>query len=95
MPAGFVYLRDVDPTIIQDIRYAGPNNFVGRRLSGYNSAECVVKRSVGLALKTVRAGTGEAKTVAEDAGLLSAGAGVARHGGVGPERQGNTSRASL
>ena len=30
LPAGFVYLRDVDPTIIQDMRYAGSNNFVGR-----------------------------------------------------------------
>ncbi|MGA8227303.1 MAG: peptidase M15, partial [Xanthobacteraceae bacterium] len=30
LPPGFVYLRDVDPTIAQDIRYAGYNNFVGR-----------------------------------------------------------------
>ena len=35
LPAGFVYLRDIDPTIIQDIRYATPNNFVGRPLGGY------------------------------------------------------------
>ena len=34
LPAGFVYLRDVDPTIIQDMRYAGSNNFVGRPLRG-------------------------------------------------------------
>ena len=34
LPAGFVYLRDIDPTIIQDIRYAGSNNFVGRPLRG-------------------------------------------------------------
>ena len=27
LPAGFVYLRDVDPTIIQDIRYAGVEQF--------------------------------------------------------------------
>ena len=54
LPGGFVFLRDVDPTIIQDIRYAGSNNFVGRRLSGYEAAECVVKRSVGLALKTIQ-----------------------------------------
>ena len=54
LPGGFVYLRDLDPSIIQDIRYAGPNNFVGRRLAGYEAAECVVKRSVGLALKTVQ-----------------------------------------
>ena len=31
-----------------------PNNFVGRRLAGYDAAECVVKREVGLALKSVQ-----------------------------------------
>jgi len=54
LPAGFVYLRDVDPTIIQDIRYAGSNNFVGRALRGYGAAECVVKREVGVLLKSVQ-----------------------------------------
>ena len=47
-------LRDIDPTILQDIRYAGSNNFVGRPLAGYEAAECVVKREVGLALKRVQ-----------------------------------------
>jgi D-alanyl-D-alanine dipeptidase len=54
LPGDFVFLRDIDPTIKQDIRYAGSNNFVGRRLSGYDAPECVVKRSVGLALKNVQ-----------------------------------------
>jgi D-alanyl-D-alanine dipeptidase len=42
------------PSIMQDIRYAGPNNFVGRPLAGYEAAECVVTRDVGLALARVR-----------------------------------------
>jgi D-alanyl-D-alanine dipeptidase len=54
LPAGFVYLRDVDPTIIQDMRYAGSNNFVGRPLRGYDAAECVVKREVGVLLKSIQ-----------------------------------------
>jgi zinc D-Ala-D-Ala dipeptidase len=54
LPAGFTFLRDVDPSILQDIRYAGSNNFVGRPLAGYGAAECVVKRDVGLALKRVQ-----------------------------------------
>src|SRR5258708_7400773 len=54
LPGGFVYLRDIDPTIIQDIRYAGSNNFVGRRLAGYEAGECMVKRDVGLAMKRVQ-----------------------------------------
>jgi D-alanyl-D-alanine dipeptidase len=54
LPGGFVFLRDIDPTIIQDIRYAGSNNFVGRPLRGYEAADCVVKRDVGMALKRVQ-----------------------------------------
>ncbi len=53
LPAGFVYLRDVDPTIIQDIRYASSNNFVASA-QGYEPAECVVKREVGALLKYVQ-----------------------------------------
>ena len=54
LPADFVHLRDVDPTIIQDMRYATANNFVGRVLNGYEAGECIVTRSVGAALKRVQ-----------------------------------------
>jgi zinc D-Ala-D-Ala dipeptidase len=54
LPGGFVYLRDVDASIQQDIRYSGANNFVGRPLNGYDAAECIVKRDVGLALKSIQ-----------------------------------------
>jgi D-alanyl-D-alanine dipeptidase len=54
LPDDFIYLRDLDPTIQQDIRYAGINNFVGRKLPGYDAAECVVKRAVGAALQKVQ-----------------------------------------
>src|ERR1043165_7823883 len=54
LPGDFVYLRDIDPGIIQDVRYATSNNFVGRPLAGYNAGECVVKREVGLRLKAVQ-----------------------------------------
>lgn len=54
LPDGFAYLADIDPSIVQDIRYAGSNNFVGRRLAGYETGECVVKRDVGLALKRIQ-----------------------------------------
>ena len=55
LPGGFVYLRDIDPTIIQDIRYASSNNFIGRPMQGYDVAECVVKREVALKLKAIQA----------------------------------------
>jgi D-alanyl-D-alanine dipeptidase len=54
LPAGFAYLRDIDPTIIQDIRYAGSNNFMGRPLRGYGAGECVVKREIGVLLQHVQ-----------------------------------------
>lgn len=54
LPADFVYLRDVDPTIVQDMRYATANNFVGRVLNGYEAGECIVTRNVGAALKRVQ-----------------------------------------
>ncbi|MFC0243349.1 M15 family metallopeptidase [Rhodopseudomonas telluris] len=54
LPDDFIYLRDLDPSIRHDIRYAGANNFVGRRLAGYDANECIVKRAVGLALVKVQ-----------------------------------------
>jgi D-alanyl-D-alanine dipeptidase len=54
LPADFAYLRDIDPTIIQDMRYATANNFVGRVLAGYEAGECIVTRAVGAALRRVQ-----------------------------------------
>jgi zinc D-Ala-D-Ala dipeptidase len=54
-PAGFVYLADVDPTIRQDIRYAGAHNFVGRQVDGYLAAECMLTERAARALKQMQA----------------------------------------
>ena len=56
MPEDFVYLRDVDPTIQQDIRYAGTDNFTGAKVLGYEAPECVLVRQAAEALKDVQAG---------------------------------------
>ena len=55
LPPDFVYLRDVDPTIVQDMRYAGSDNFTGRALPGYDAAECVLRADAAQALKRVQA----------------------------------------
>ena len=55
LPEGFVYLRDVAPGIVQDMRYAGADNFTGRPLPGYDAAECVLRRDVAEALRSVQA----------------------------------------
>jgi D-alanyl-D-alanine dipeptidase len=55
LPEGFVYLRDVDPSIAQDMRYAGSDNFTGHPLPGYGAGECVLRRAVAQALAQVQA----------------------------------------
>lgn len=55
MTEGFVYLRDVDPTIQQDMRYAGAHNFTGHAVPGYEAPECVLVSQAAEALKAVQA----------------------------------------
>jgi D-alanyl-D-alanine dipeptidase len=55
LPPGFVYLRDLDSSIQQDIRYATADNFMGRPLPGYGAAECILRREAAEALKRVQA----------------------------------------
>src|SRR5215213_6583818 len=54
LPDGFVYLRDADPSIVQDIRYAAAHNFVGRPIDGYQAGECVLTREAAAGLTTVQ-----------------------------------------
>ena len=61
LPEGFVYLRDADPTIVQDIRYAGAHNFVGRPVKGYLAAECIVTEPAARGLAAVQKGLAEKK----------------------------------
>ncbi|NJC73114.1 M15 family metallopeptidase [Planosporangium thailandense] len=53
-PAGLVALSDVDPTILQDIRYATPHNFVGRPVVGYLEPMCILTRQAAEALHQVQ-----------------------------------------
>ena len=61
LPEGFVYLRDIDPTIVQDIRYAGSHNFVGRPIRGYLAAECILSEPAANALEAVQRKLAEKK----------------------------------
>lgn len=54
MPKDFVYLRDIDPTIQRDMRYAGPFNFTGKTVPGYRAGECILVRQAAEALKQVQ-----------------------------------------
>jgi D-alanyl-D-alanine dipeptidase len=49
-PSSFVSLDEVDSTILQDIRYETPYNFVGRRIDGYEEPVCILTRRAAKAL---------------------------------------------
>ncbi|TLS40320.1 D-alanyl-D-alanine dipeptidase [Streptomyces montanus] len=49
-PEGFVALRTVDRTIIQEIRYFTPHNFVGERIDGYRQPLCILTKPAAQAL---------------------------------------------
>lgn len=55
LPKGFVYLREVAPSIAQDIRYASSNNFTAAPLPGYGAPECILRREAAEALARVQA----------------------------------------
>lgn len=55
LPGGLVYLRDIDASIAQDMRYATANNFTGKPLNGYDAPECILRRDVAQALHKVQA----------------------------------------
>lgn len=54
LPEPLVHLRDIDPSILQDMRYAGSDNFTGGPVPGYDAAECVLLREAAEALSRVQ-----------------------------------------
>jgi len=54
-PPDLVRLREIEPSIRQEMRYAGAHNFVGRPIAGYNAAECLLTREAAQALADAQA----------------------------------------
>ncbi|GAA2349175.1 M15 family metallopeptidase [Dactylosporangium salmoneum] len=54
LPDGFVALSDVDSSILEDVRYATPHNFVGRVVNGYERPRCLLTRVAAEALHRVQ-----------------------------------------
>lgn len=50
----FVDVKSAAPSIIQDIRYYGSYNFVGERIDGYISPNCLLTKKATQALKRVQ-----------------------------------------
>jgi len=54
LPEGFVEVNQTIPSIVFDIRYAGPHNFVGERIDGYKVSKCILTRKAADALARVQ-----------------------------------------
>ncbi|MDT6987408.1 M15 family metallopeptidase [Streptomyces lusitanus] len=53
-PRDFVALHSVDPTILHEIRYVTPHNFVGSPVDGYKQPLCILTRPAAEALRTAQ-----------------------------------------
>ena len=53
LPEGFVRLREVAPSVAQEIRYATSFNFVGEPIDGYLAPECILTEPAARALAGV------------------------------------------
>lgn len=54
LPKGFVYLSDVNSSVVQEIRYHSSHNFVGTRVDGYVSPVCILTVQAAEALDKVQ-----------------------------------------
>jgi D-alanyl-D-alanine dipeptidase/L,D-peptidoglycan transpeptidase YkuD (ErfK/YbiS/YcfS/YnhG family) len=50
-PKGFVFMQDVIPEAVLDIRYFGTNNFMGTRADGYEAPQAILSVEAAAALK--------------------------------------------
>ena len=53
MPDEVVYLHDIAPEIITDIRYATKNNFTGKVVLGYEKEVCIITKTAAQILKKI------------------------------------------
>ena len=54
LPEGFKYLHEIDNRIEQEIRYYGSDNFMGRRVKGYQSPVCILTRKAAQKLSAIQ-----------------------------------------
>lgn len=54
LSSSFIFLQDIDSTIIQDIRYYTTHNFMGRRVEGYNTPSCILTIEAANMLKLIQ-----------------------------------------
>lgn len=55
LPSGFVYLEEVDSSIIQEVKYFTHDNFIGRPIKGYAVSKCILTQEAAFALSKLQA----------------------------------------
>ena len=51
---GFVYLKDIDDSIVVDLKYYSSKNFTGQFVEGYHSNNAILTREAAIALSKVQ-----------------------------------------
>ena len=51
---GFVYLKDIDDSIVIDLKYYSSKNFTGRFVEGYHSNNAILTKEAAIALSKVQ-----------------------------------------
>ncbi len=54
LPKGFVYIKDIIPDIVLDMRYFTDDNFIGKPVEGYQRPRCIISKKAAKALKNVQ-----------------------------------------
>ncbi|MCM4158570.1 peptidase M15 [Antarcticibacterium flavum] len=54
LPKGFVYVKEVIPDVLEEMRYYSDNNFIGKPIEGYKSNRAILAEPAALALKRVQ-----------------------------------------
>lgn len=54
LPHGFVYLDEIDSSIILDIKYFTDDNFIGQPIKGYEAPLCILSLEAALALSSLQ-----------------------------------------
>lgn len=54
LPDGFVYIQEEIPGVVLEMRYAGRNNFIGKKIKGYKKPVAIISDPAASALKKVQ-----------------------------------------
>jgi D-alanyl-D-alanine dipeptidase len=54
LPERFIYLSEICPTILQDIKYASDDNFTGKVIEGYNKAVAILTKDTATMLQNAQ-----------------------------------------